>query len=80
MLQDEDGSSAILSCGANAICTWDTAATNLTVTIISFVAPIAGTTPGLQLPTRIRMLSGISDASGNMPDLAGSADTLIDYE
>jgi hypothetical protein len=80
LIQDQDGSLAMLNCGFNAICTWDTAATTLTVTIITPVAPMGGTIPGLQIPTYIRTLGGISDSSGNMPDLAGSADTLIDYE
>jgi hypothetical protein len=79
-VQDQDGSVAMLNCGFNASCVWDTAATSLTVTLMAFVPPIGGTTPGLQIPMRITMIGGISDASGKMPDLAGSEDTLIDYE
>ena len=80
LLQDQDGSFTNLECGTFATCVWDVAATKLTVTIMLSIVPSGGTTPGLQIPVRIAMLAGVFDPNGNVPDLAGSADTLIDYE
>ena len=80
MIQDQDGSLAFLSCGIYASCVWDTAATTMTVTLMVFVAPSGGSTPGMQIPARISTLIGISDPAGNVPDLAGTSDTLIDFE
>jgi hypothetical protein len=81
LLQDQDGTTAFLSCGPLVICTWNTAGTTLTVTVLAPVPPGPfGSTPGLQVPLRVAMLGAISDAAGKVPDLAGSADTLIDYE
>ena len=79
-IQDGDGTFAMLSCGTNVVCTWNTANTTVTVTVISFIAPVSGTTPGLQIPFAITTLIGISDAAGNVPNLAGSIDRVINFE
>jgi hypothetical protein len=81
VLQDQDGSIVFLSCGTNTICTWNSMVTELTVVVIMPLTPSIGTTPGMQIPARIVMVNGISSGiNGKVPDLAGSADTLIDYE
>jgi hypothetical protein len=79
-LQDQDGSTALHTCGTNASCSWNTAVTTVTVTLIFPTPANGGTTPGLQIPATITTMSGFSDTQGNVPDLAGSADTLIDFE
>jgi hypothetical protein len=81
LIQDQDGTLAMLSCGVGAACTWNAAATTVTVTVIGFNAPNAGTIPGMQIPMTLAMLSGIAgNSSGLVPDLAGSADVLINFE
>jgi len=81
VLKDQDGSIAFVNCGSNAICNWNTVVTELTIIVIMPLPALAGTTPGLQLPLRVVMLAGIaSGTNGMVPDLAGSPDTLIDYE
>ena len=81
LIQDQDGSFVTINCGTNTICTWNSAVTQLAVTVIMPMAPVMGVTPGMQIPMRVAMISGIaSGASGRVPDLAGSLDTLIDYE
>jgi hypothetical protein len=79
-VQDEDGTIAMLSCGTNVACVWNTANTTVTVTLVSFIPAVGGTTPGLQLRLLITSLFGISDTEGNVPNLAGSVDRLIDFE
>jgi hypothetical protein len=79
-LQDPDGSTANHTCGTNASCNWNTAATILTLTVIQPTPSAGGTTLGLQLPATITTMSGFSDVQGNVPDLVGSADTVIDNE
>jgi hypothetical protein len=79
-VQDPDGSTANHTCGTNASCSWNTAVTILTVTLIVPTPSNGGSTPGLQLPATITTMAGFSDTQGNVPDLAGSADVLIDNE
>jgi len=79
-LTDPDGSTATVLCNVNATCTWDSA---VTTTLVVFTQPVAGsggTTPGIQLPATIAGLGGITDVAGNVPDLPGSADRVIDSE
>jgi hypothetical protein len=81
LLQDQDGTSVLINCNVNAICEWNGVVTVMTVTVVMPLAPSMGVTPGVQIPMRIVMMSGInSGVNGKVPDLAGSADTLIDYE
>jgi hypothetical protein len=81
LLQDQDGSAAFVSCDAQLNCVWDAAATSVTATLTTVIVPfVPGTTFGLQIPFRIAMLAGVFDSNGSVPDLAGSADTLIDFE
>jgi hypothetical protein len=81
LVQDQDGSAGLFICGTNAGCVWDAVPTAVTVTIVTPLPLfVPGTTPRLQLPVRIAMMGGIFDANGSVPDLAGSADTLIDFE
>jgi len=81
LVHDQDGSFAQINCGGNTICTWNTLVTELTVIVMAPLTPTIGSTPGLQIPLQIAMMNGIaSGANGMVPDLAGSADTLIDYE
>ena len=77
---DQDGTTATISCGSNASCTWNIAVTTLTVTLTQPLANSGGTTPGLQLPATISALIGLTDVAGNAPDLPGSADRVIDNE
>jgi hypothetical protein len=80
LITDEDGSTATILCNQNASCIWDTAVTTMTVTFTQPVAGSGGTTPGMQVPATIAGLIGITDVAGNVPDLPGSADRVIDYE
>jgi hypothetical protein len=81
LLQDQDGSIVLINCGTNATCTWNSVVTVMTVTVMFPMAPSMGTTPGMQIPMRIAMMNGIaSGTNGMVPDLAGSPDTLIDFE
>jgi len=81
LTQDNDGSAAFITCGVNAFCLWDPERRGLAVTLTMAIAPfVPGTTPGLQIPMRTATLAGITDSNGNVPDLAGSPDTLIDFE
>jgi hypothetical protein len=74
---DPDGTTATISCGVNASCSWNTAVTTMTVTLIQSLASVGGTAPGPQLPVTITTLAGLTDLAGNAPDLPGSADRLI---
>jgi hypothetical protein len=81
LLQDQDGTIVLINCSINTACDWNGIITVMTVTVIMPLAPSMGTTPGLQIPMRIVMMNGInSGMNGKVPDLANSADTLIDYE
>jgi hypothetical protein len=86
-LQDQDGTVLNLDCGgAGVTCTWNTADTTVTVTLaVNTAAPIApaagsGTTPGMQIPFNVTTLNGFADLQGNVPNVLGSSDRLVDYE
>lgn len=81
VLQDQDGSVVLINCGTHAVCDWNGVVTVMTVTVVMPLAPSMGVTPGMQIPARIVMMSGIASGfNGKVPDLAGSADTLIDFD
>jgi len=86
-IQDQDGTSATIQCsavsGANqADCSWnDPTNTVMTVSLQGTLATTAnGSTFGLQVPFNITSLTGITDTTGNPPNVLGSADRLVDYE
>ena len=80
-IQDQDGTTATLTCAGNVSCTWNTAATTVTVTITGAVTITGtGTTPGMQIPFNITTLTGLADAQGNVPNVVGSTDVLVDFE
>jgi hypothetical protein len=85
-VQDQDGTTATITCsaatGANqASCTWNTAATTMTVTLTGALGVVdAGTTPGLQIPFNITALTAVQDLQGNPPNVLGSSDRLVDFE
>ena len=85
-IQDQDGTVATIQCsavaGANqATCSWDSATTTvLTVTLTGTLSNSSGTTPGMQIPFNITATTGITDTSGNPPNILGSPDRLVDYE
>src|SRR5438105_1072930 len=86
--QDQDGttmattSGNAMICSGNVSCTWNTAVTTLTVTVVTAIAtgPSNGTTPGMQIPFNITTLNGINDVAGNPPNVLGSPDRLVDFE
>ena len=81
-IQDQDGTTATITCGTNATCSWNTATTTtvLTVTLTSALVPNLGTTPGMQIPFNITAFTGVTDTSSNPPNVLGSSDRLVDYE
>jgi hypothetical protein len=85
-IQDQDGTSLTLNCTTNVSCTWNTAVTTITVTVTApLVAPSlgaagAGSTVGMQIPFNITTLNGFADLQGNVPNVLGSSDRLVDYE
>jgi hypothetical protein len=85
-IQDQDGTVFTLTCGGNVSCSWDTAVTKITVTVTTAItppivgAPGAGSTPGMQIPFNITTLNGFADLQGNVPNVLGSPDRLVDYE
>jgi IPT/TIG domain-containing protein len=85
-IQDQDGTVFTLTCGGNVTCTWNTAVTTVTVTVASTITPPgvgtagAGSTPGMQIPFNITTLNGFADLQGNVPNVLGSSDRLVDYE
>jgi hypothetical protein len=85
-IQDQDGTSLTLNCTTNVSCTWNTAVTTVTVTVTTaLVAPSlgaagAGSTVGMQIPFNITTLNGFADLQGNVPNVLGSSDRLVDYE
>jgi hypothetical protein len=79
-IQDLDGTLLSINCLANAICTWNTATTTVTVTLMQALLASGGTTPGLQIPANVASLIGFSDLAGNAPYLLGSVDRVIDFE
>ena len=88
--QDQDGTFFTppgLTCSGNVSCTWNTAVTTVTVTVIgaALTTPTGGTagagsTPGMQIPFNITTLTGFADLQGNVPNVLGSSDRLVDYE
>lgn len=81
-VQDTDnspspGDTGTITCGAsaNATCVFSAGGTILTVTITNVVG-----TGTVGYPATITSLGGFSDAAGNGPNLAGSADRVIDVE
>jgi Big-like domain-containing protein/collagen triple helix repeat protein len=79
-VQDQDGTTAAFACGVSAVCSWNLAATTVTVTVITALATSGGSTPGLQLPATITSFDFFADTSGNAPSLAPPADVVIDFE
>ncbi len=88
-IQDSDGTVAVITCGGaatnSATCTLNAAMTVLTVTLSGAAPTITspGSAPLIQVtatgPT-ITGTAGITDVAGNAPNLAGSADVLINTE
>ena len=87
--QDQDGTvfSPVLTCGGNVSCSWNSAKTTITVTAIAPLttptplgAAGSGSTPGMQIPFNITTLNGFADLQGNVPNVLGSPDRLVDYE
>jgi hypothetical protein len=89
-LQDQDGTVVTVTCGTgtnNVSCDWNTAATTITITVdvTNLTVPAlgadgSGTTPGMQIPFNVTTLNGFTDTSGNVPNVLGSSDRLVDYE
>ncbi len=84
-VQDQDGTTATITCSAvagvnQASCTWNTAVTTVTVTLTGALTPSAGTTPNMQIPFNITTLTSFQDLQGNPPNVLGSADRLVDFE
>jgi hypothetical protein len=85
-VQDQDGSVITLTCNSNVACSWNTAVTTVTVTVTAATTPPAigtagsGTTPGFQIPFNVTQLTGFTDLQGNVPNVLGSSDRLVDYE
>jgi len=81
-IQDQDGTTGLITCGTNATCSWNTATTTtvLTVTMTAALVPSSGTTPGMQIPFNITAFTGVTDTAGNPPNVLGSSDRLVDYE
>jgi hypothetical protein len=88
-IQDQDGTTATITCGLaagvvnGATCVYDTATkTNLTVTLTGVLTPSGGTTPGMAIPFNITAVTGIKDnvlPTGNPPNILGSPDRLVEY-
>jgi hypothetical protein len=83
-VQDQDGTVLILTCSGTVTCLWNSTVTTLTVTVAGTLAPsptsATGTTPGMQIPFNITSMNGFQDVQGNVPNVLGSADRLVDYE
>jgi hypothetical protein len=87
--QDQDGTIFTppgLTCGGNVSCTWNTAGTTITVMVtVTVTTPGVGSagsgnTPGMQIPFNITTLTGFQDLQGNVPNVLGSSDRLVDFE
>jgi uncharacterized lipoprotein YbaY len=84
--QDQDGTqysgTSRMVCSTNVTCTWNTAVTTLTVTVLTTLSPTAGTgtTNGMQIPFNITVLNGLNDTTGNPANVLGSPDRLVDFE
>jgi len=79
-IQDQDGTTGVVTCGSNATCSWNTAVTTLSVALTATVGPLVGTTPGMAIPFNITALTLVKDVAGNPPNVLGSADRLVDFE
>jgi hypothetical protein len=69
---------ATFVCGTNATCSWNTAATVLTVNVTTPVAGAGGTNPGLQLALTITATTGITDFDTSVPPNLSASDKTID--
>ena len=82
--QDQDGTVIQFTCGTNVSCLWNATVTGITVTVTGALAPTPataiGTTPGMQIPFNITTMNGFTDLQGNVPNVLGSPDRLVDYE
>ena len=79
--QDQDGTVIVFTCGTNVSCLWNSTVTGITVTVTGVIASSgAGTTPGMQIPFNVTTMNGFTDLQGNVPNVLGSPDRLIDYE
>jgi hypothetical protein len=85
--QDQDGTqySGVgnrMVCSTNVTCSWNTAVTTLTVTVLVALTPTpsTGTTNGMQIPFNITVLNGLNDTTGNPANVLGSPDRLVDFE
>ncbi|TMC41873.1 MAG: hypothetical protein E6J23_12735 [Chloroflexi bacterium] len=84
-IQDQDGTTATITCGGGAAanaatCAWDTTVTVLTVTLSGTLTATAGTTPGMAIPFNITSTTGTFDVAGNPPNILGSPDRLVEFE
>jgi hypothetical protein len=92
-IQDQDGTVYILACGGtpatevnSVTCEWNDTDTVVTVTLEEAAtvpglgADGAGNTPGMQIPFNVTTLTNFADAQGNVPNVLGSSDRLVDYE
>jgi hypothetical protein len=93
-VQDQDGTTTQIWCGPGpapatppgksaqgpATCSWNIAATTLTVTLLAALPDNGdGTTPGLQIPFNITYFTGVTDRALNPPNVLGSPDRLVRY-
>ncbi|MDQ2912359.1 MAG: hypothetical protein M3T56_03795, partial [Chloroflexota bacterium] len=84
-VQDQDGTVLLLTCGSTVTCLWNSTVTGVTVTVtgtpaLAVFGTGVGTTPGMQIPFNITTLNGFNDLQGNVPNVLGSSDRLVDYE
>jgi IPT/TIG domain/Bacterial Ig-like domain len=79
--QDQDGTVITFTCGTNVSCTWNSTVTGLSVVVIGTITTSGvGSTPGMQIPFNITTMNGFTDLQGNVPNILGSSDRLVDYE
>jgi hypothetical protein len=79
--QDQDGTVITFTCGTNVTCTWNSTVTGITVTVSGAITTSGvGNTPGMQIPFNITTMNGFTDLQGNVPNVLGSSDRLVDYE
>lgn len=79
--QDQDGTVITFTCGTNVTCTWNSTVTGLSVVVTGTITTSGvGATPGMQIPFNITTMNGFTDLQGNVPNVLGSSDRLVDYE